>query len=437
MAPRNRYVDALSVLFVLATFSFIWRVRTSFFIPVPEPFEILIFAIGCVLAVGFLRLSLPRIGEFVSGMKRYRFVLAVILVAPLLGLLGSSLAGFDWLEYAREVAKEYVRLLVAVFFFAVAVYAAFLRPRITKPVLVAIAASPLPLWFALIPSWQPFFLHTDRLRGAGNDPNYLAIWIAVGLVASVVFFLWEQGRVRWLWLGNGFVIAPLLLWAASRAAWSATAIVLLVVGVLFLAERFSRERLRLLLTVFLGLMASLVIGFSLFPVPSRAVIATRALSPLVGGEQISRNVSLVAGGAEVVSSDVFTTEKIRLWSEGAKRLAESPLGFGPAYYFWQPVGVVQSMGREHKLDVHNLWLGVGLAGGWLGLGAWIFFVVLLARAAVRMWRSGDPQSIASAASFFALLLAGFFMDIFTLRWFWLVMGLIVAYSFVYEGQKEA
>ncbi len=451
MVPQNKYVGAASVLLVLAVFGFIWRARTSFSIPVPEPFEVLVFLIGCVLAVGFLRSSLPRVKEFTSEMKRYRLVLAVILAAPLLGLLGSSLAGLGWLEYTGEAAKEYARLLVGVFIFLAAAYIAFLRPQIVKPIFAAIAASPLPLWFALILPLQPFFLQAYRLRGLGNDPNYLSAWIATGVVASTILFLWERSRVRWLWFGAAILAAPLLLWAMSRAVWFAAAFALLVAGILFIREELSWDKARLLGTVFFGLMISLAVGYLLLPVPSQSIIATRLISPFLDDEHLSRVIVLATRGGGIAQSDVFAAgidKKVELWSEGGRRFLKSPLGFGPAYYFWYPAGVV-GVGEmdKHKLSVHELYLETGLVGGWLGFGAWLYFIFFLGRGATRLARTLEPQFLALAISFFMLLLSGFFFDMFTLLWLWLIMGLVAAYSILdsrgelypvtYEKQEEA
>ena len=440
MAQRSggpdRCVNAAHALLVIATLSLVWRAwhtGSIYIAPILVP-ELFILSAGFVLAVCAWRSSLPRAGEFAASIIRQYWFLIILLAAPLLGLLGSSLAGLAWGMYSFRVAIDYAFLLFALLFFVIAAYIAFARPRTLKAVFAAIAISSVPFWLALHRSWQPLFLvQGNRLRGAGSDPNQLATWIAVGLIVSIGFFLWERGRVRWWWFAGGVVNAPLLLWTASRAGWFTAAVILLAGGIFFLAERFSRERVRLLGTAFLGIAASLVIGFFLFPIPSRVVIATRAASPFVSDEQLALITRWVAGGTEAVPTfEIPSDNRTRLLQEGTTMLLRSPLGFGPAYYLWNPVAVT---GSEYRLGVHNAWLDIGLTAGWLGLGAWAFFMVVVGRGAVRLARRGEPQFLALAASFFALLLFGFFLGMFTVRWFWLIMGLVAAYSML-DGRGE-
>jgi O-antigen ligase len=432
----NRYVDIAGAVLMVAVFSLTWRVwHTGTFIayiPIPELF---IFSAGLTLAACAVFSSLPRIREFTFAIARQYWFVIVLSVAPLLGLLGSSLAGLEWQGYLRRIAIDYAFLLLALLFFAISAYIVFIRPHTLKSVFAAVAASSLPFWLALYPLTQPLFLvQNNRLRGAASDPNQFAAWIVIGLIASIVFFLWEKGKVRWRWLAVGLAIAPLLLWTASRAAWFAVTATLIIVGIHFLAEKFSWKRVGLLGTAFIGVVVALILGFYLFPVPSRVVIATRAASPFVNEQQLLYIASKVAGASGFIPEfEIPPDNRTLLWQEGLKILFRSPLGFGPAYYLWNPVMVRED---GYKLGAHSAWIDSGLTGGWIGFGAWVLLMITAGRAAVKLSLREEPQLLALAASFFAIVLLSFFLDTLTFRWFWLVIGLIVGFYIAYGEQEK-
>lgn len=438
----EQYMDLASGLLMLAVFALIWRAGTILFLPVYWISKGAVCGALAVLTIGALRSALPRAREFAAAMRRYRFVLA-LLITPFIGLMGSTLNGFGWGAYFPLVRFEYMRILFMFALFFITTYIAFIRPHIIRYIFALIIASCIPLWLSLIPSWKLFSLEVGRLTGTGNDSNFLAAWIAVALVTAIIFFLEERRRVRWVWLAVVFAVAPLLIWTISRAAWLALLLTMTGIFFIFLKERFSPERARLSGIVVLTVATSLICGFFLFPPLSRTVITIRALGPFISHEQLSRIVQWVAPGNNInnekfsaVNNPFGLTSELLimvqnnrgwLWKEGMKRLMRAPLGFGPAYYFWNPIGI-EGLWIKHKLNAHNLWLDVGLAMGWLGLAVWLFFIFLVARNALHMNRAEKPQSFTLAVSFFMLLFLGSFIDMFTQPILWIVMGLIVASS---------
>lgn len=434
----EHYIRVANVLLIATIFSLAWRplhIRGITAIPIPVS-ELLAVAIGFVLAVCAVRASLPYAKELFAILKKRYWFLVILLMAPLLGLLGSSFSGFAWQEYALRAAIDYALLLFALFFFAVTTYLVFIHPRILKSIFITIAVSSIPFWVALHDAFSPFFiaLRDNRLRGAASGPNEFAGWIALGLTISIVFFLWEDKKSRWWWLANACVIAPLFLWTASRAAWLVAASASLVVGILFLKEQFSRKRIILLGIMSLSLLISLVFGFLVMPAQSRVVTATRVASPFVNSKAIPVIAHSVAEGVFIPKIEVPPNNRTQLWIKGASAFLRSPLGFGPTYYLWNPVTVTIS---EDKLGAHDTWIDVGLIGGWIGFAVWVYFMITMGRGALRLAQRREPQLIVLAASFFVLLLLSFFFDMLYVRWLWLAIGMIAAEIILKDREKPS
>ncbi len=415
----------------------IWRAGTLVSVPIYWVSKSAVIAAGCALVAGVLFNALPYARQFLTVAKRYRFV-AALLITPFIGLAWSSLAGFGWGAYFPAVRAEYVKIVFMLFLFSTTAYCAIGSARHVRLFFSLIAASCIPLWLSLDTGTGPFRLDVGRLTGTGNDPNFLAAWIAVALAAAAVFFLWERDASRWIWLAASFLIAPLLLWTACRAAW----LTALVAGIIILFLHFKRgcpgKRAGDAAIFAAVAAASLICGFFLFPPLSRVVIAVRALAPFVSHDRLVRVIRQVAPPDTIRKEDfpkensvfgignelaaMVGNDRGWLWKEGAVRLARTPFGFGQAYYFWNPVGT-EGLWIKHKLNAHDLWIDVGLSMGWLGLAVWLLFVFRGVQDALRAGWNGDPERIAVAISLLALLFIGTFMDMFTQPVLWIVMGL--------------
>ncbi|MDO8582380.1 MAG: O-antigen ligase family protein [bacterium] len=440
----NFMTNIASALLMVGVAFMIWRAGTIAFLPVYWISKIAIPLAACALATGALFSFLPHGREFAAALRPYRFITA-LLITPFIGLAASTLAGFGWGLYLPLIRLEYIRLIFMIALFFITAYVAYVRPNAVRLIFVLIAASCVPLWLSLIPSWKLLVLEVGRLTGTGNDSNFLAVWIAVALIATIIFFLEERRTIRWAWLAGIFILTPLLLWTISRAAWLAIALTVTGILFIFLKERFSSERVRHSGIVLLTIITSCASGFFIFPPASRAVITIRMVGPLVDAEKLSHIIQWDAPGKNIgdeeflsinnrlgltgVLLDMIENNRGWLWKEGLKKIARAPLGFGPAYYFWNPIGI-EGIWTKHKLNAHNLWLDVGLSMGWLGLALWILFIFRIGRDAFALCtnRIRSPESSILAASFFMLIFLGSFMDMFTQPILWIVMGLIVASS---------
>lgn len=440
-------LDLVSCLFILAVFSLVWR-QGNIMIGIPKIFELLILLIiGLVLCRLVFSRNFPSIiKNFYLSLKPYIFLLTTLLILIFIGHLNSIFSYPAWNLYLLNTLVEYARIIFVFLFFFLTIYLVRENPDIKKPILGAVALSPLLLWLALVPAWESLFLDGGRLRGTANDPNYLASWIILGILISSVFFLWEKKRMKWLGLVNLFLIAPLLLWTGSRGAWLSAGLSGIFITFWYLYQNFSWNRGCNILIVGVAVFLSLILSFSILPQKSKMMILYRGVAPFLGAtimDEVINNFNrypliTIAKNINVFqvqfNKDYFDFGQNRqdLLMAGSRLLIHSPLGLGPAYYNWSPVGIID--GR--KQGSHNLWLEVGLSAGWAGLATWLVFLGFVGKNAWFLFKQDDFVDIILAVSLISILILSVFLDIFTLRWLWLLMAMIVAVSFSKKNSKK-
>ncbi len=439
---RKAHVLVMS-LFLAAVFSLVWRQGNFLVLPLPKIFESLIFILILVLAGIWMaspsERSLPD--GFRNALRSRVVPLTALLLGPGIGLLFSAWLGLPWQQFAFPAGIEYLRILFALFLFCLTIYLAARWPGIVRWSMTAIAISPLLLWLALLPRLQGLLLMEWRLRGAGNDPNYLATWIAIAILISLTRFLYTPSRRAW-WLVNAAVITPLVIWTGSRSAWLVLAVATLLLGAKYLFQKSSPFRLNRMVTMALALLFGFIAGFALLPSLSKVMFVHRGLGPFLSDDSIARwtdylmrqGVAGVVGPSSPLLPDVnlqlnrkffgYGQDRQDLWLTAARIALVSPFGYGPAYYEWRPLSMV----GIQKLGSHNLWLETALTGGWLALLA---LFVLVAPLTWKAWalflKSREDVAVALGMAWLALLALSFFLDMLTLRWLWLLLGFIAVY----------
>lgn len=345
--------------------------------------------------------------------------LALLASSFILGLFYSAIFLPEWRIYASEVVLEYFRFVFVVAFFLGATFFLYLCPVWRKRVLATIMISPLVLWLSRIPIWSGLFfgIEDQRLRGPGNDPNYLGGWIALGLILSSAYFLYSRDRKRWLGLPLVATLIPLLLWTASRGAILSAAVASLFLIVFYFRNSFLVHR-KFLDSIW-------VTGFLILGV----LLSWTSASPEIRGAMIDRIVRPFTDSTSSVgmpsneSLDYLASGRDTLFLTGFKKFISHPLGFGLSYHYWQPIMLASD---GHKLGPHNLFLQVGLSGGYLGLVALLGFLVNILRYAKNIRIKDDWESNGLVVCLIALLVNSLFLDTLTLRWLWLVISLIVS-----------
>ena len=425
---------AAAAFFAVAIFLLTWRVGWPW---AALKFSEFFFA----LALGSLGLTLMISAPARARLWRILLVLRVegrwlglLLLAAVIGHAASIFLSLDWQAYAGEIWLEYSRLLLSVLLFFAVIYLCVAFRNLNAYLLGIAAFSPLTLWASLFPAWhRVFFLAVDeRLRGPGSDPNYLGSWLGLGVITAFAVFLWARGGRRWLGLSGMVGLFPLLLWTSSRGAILAVGLGFAATGLKYVLGGFTLRRAGSVATALTALLVGFWLSFAAAPPPVRAAITDRLVVPFVGRQSaivmfLNPGLRAASGSLSGVEAPVFElgADRRKLFFGGGRLLLGHPFGFGPAYYRWQPVAYA---GDGAKLGPHNLFLEAGLTGGYLGLIALLGFLWSIARRLAGFSSGENWVGGALIGCFVALLAVSFSLDTLTLRWLWLIMGLVVARS---------
>ncbi len=405
--------NLVSVLFVAAVFSLVWRAGQILTIHVPKPFETLVICAAALTALTIIVSGIPAAATryFKIFAKRYGWLLGILLLVVIAAYL------MNWAFFgghSSEVNTQLSRIVFSLCLFTFVIYLQLVRPGLEKLSLYAIMVSPIILWLAAVPSLQYLFLDGGRLRGADNDPNYTASWICLAILIGLAMFLFDQRKQRFIGLLSAVVSLPLLIWTSSRTAIGAFTIGLLLLMILYLIQKCNITRIVSLMSVLL-LIAAGISGFLLLPHNSTKTITQRL-------EHVP----------ELITNPT-SDGRLELAKQSVILLAQHPLGFGPAFETWHPV-LITTDGRIQ--GTHNMFMEVALTSGVVGLLIWLIFFSRVIADAIILLRSIDFVSAALAACLVSLLLTSFFLDMFTVRWLWIILAFIVSSRYQREAANQ-
>lgn len=325
--------------------------------------------------------------------------------AALWGLVvaGYGIGAMDalYMERVQPAMMTTIYLVGTFLFFASWIYADPVR-RLTQIFWAYTAAATLAAtlgiagYFELFPGAE-IFTEYGRARGTFNDPNVFGPY----LVAPTLFLGWRLStaqslRALWIAFPFGLLVLALLL-SFSRGAWGNLLLAGLIFFVLTLAT--SKSYLQTMRLIGFGALAVVVMV---------GVVGFALSSPKVA--------ALFEERASLVQSYDTDPEHGRFESQ-ARAFAmalEKPLGLGPSQ--WAMI---------NRLDTHNVYLHVLVAGGFL---SGLSFIALLLVTLVRGWRAigrDSPEQgllIVVYAAFAGHIAEAAIIDIDNWRHFYLIVG---------------
>jgi O-antigen ligase/polysaccharide polymerase Wzy-like membrane protein len=251
-------------------------------------------------------------------------------------------------------------------------------------------------YFHLFGGQSDLFVLYSRARGTFNDPNVLGAFLVLPGLLEFQRLLAGRRIIRSS-LALLLMLTALLL-SFSRGAWGQFAFsAALLMALTFLTSQSSRERLRILLVVALGLVAVVVFVAALLSIPQVAALFTERATL----EQ---------------SYDVGRYGRFGRYLLGADLALENPLGIGPlqfAKYFTE--------------DAHNSFLNAFMSGGWLAGFAYLTLTVVTVAMSSRFLFVRTPwQPIYHAlyAAYVGTVAESAIIDIDHWRHYFLLLGVL-------------
>lgn len=407
--PAARSAPRISPAMRLGEWLLILVLLTSFYVKSeqgqdqPTPYDILM--VGTVGLLFLFGLRLPR------GLGWPAALWGLVVVGYGIGAMNALY--FDKVKPSLMVT---VYLIGTFLFFVSFVYADPAR-RLTQIFWAYTAAASVAAavgvggYFGVLPGADSFLTY-GRATGTFNDPNVFGPF----LVAPILFLGWQLSRaqsLRSLWMAFPFGLLVLgLLLSFSRGAWGN---LLLSGGIFFVmtlaTSRSSRQTFRLV--GFGALIALVMVG----------VVAVALSSPKVS--------ALFTERAALTQSYDTDPQHGRFESQvrAFRMTLEHPLGIGPAQ--WAMI---------NRLDTHNVYLHVLVAGGFLSGFAFVAFLLLTI---VRGWRALSIESpaqgmlIVAYAAFIGHIAEAVIIDIDNWRHFYLLLGMVWGAVLAVERRSTA
>lgn len=368
----------------------------------PVPYDLLLIgAMGLYFLFG---LKLPR--GIVWPASMWGFVLAGYGIGGMTAIYVEKLQGF------MEAAAY---LVCAMIFFAAYVYEAperRLRLIFNAYTAGALVAASLGIggYFGVLPGSESF-LDFGRAIGTFNDPNVFGPYlIAPTIYLCLRLSTGESARAFLLLPIIGILVLGILL-SFSRGAWGSFLLSSGIFVWLTLAtSRSAQQSFRLV--VFSAMMGLLVVG----------IVGVALSTPKV--QRLFTERAALVQDYDVGQEGRFESQK-----RAIEMVLSRPLGIGPSQW-----GII------NKLDTHNVYLSILVAGGFLSGLSFLGFVFMTLR---RSWGAtfvdapGREYLIVVYACLFGHMAEAFIIDVDNWRHLFLLFGMAWGMILATERQRAA
>ena len=448
-----------SVLFLFSVALLVWRRNhyTDFgvYAPTIKPSDLLfplalLFAFLAILLSKKLRDETKNNTLLISWMKYLSLFLALLFTGSLWSFLflGQAPTAIDLFQYGR--------IVLVMGFFLLTIFFGFRNPGYLKI---------LSLSFLFALSMAPIiFLPEDIVAGnylITSPASYTLIAFQPGTVGSylvfpiaIFFSLFLSGRwyKKLIYLSGTILLTALVLWTNSRAAWLSTFVAFLVATAIYI---YWRKDKRAILIYGLSIFFVFLSAFFILPGLARNTVLAEIFpyprADLHLKKDVLEKIAAARDGSSLdriwwlslrlptqyyfeireprINFD-FYASRGQIWLEHLREAFFYPMGLGPSYStVLQDVKTDRFAGtRSFSIGAgaHNTWLQILLSAGIGGVVLSVFAIRKMAKDILVLIRSDYAvTSLWVASGFVGILVDSFFFDSLELRWFWVILGIIV------------
>lgn len=362
--------------------------------------------------------SLGMFGIFALSLGIGALWRVVVLGLPLtpkdLHTSGRILLGFTALFLTLAFSFRNERFAKWIFF-------AFLANIVLIPFLFMPIAS-IVTWLLVVSTVSYTFL------GFQNSTIVLGFSIMVTLTLFFSLYMFQKNRgLKALFFITCFLLAGVLFWTGSRAAWFAA--VASLVGIVLMTSWGNMKKMAV---GFAEIVALFVVGFAILPPIIRNTAIVRVFPRLDIPTRADSFAFFQLPTHEFIRTDQFIfdvgfqVDRGAVWKIYAENFLQNPFGVGPAYASIFGVKNFSAQG----VNAHDLWLQVAVSGGIGALTLLIILFLMLGRELVALVRKRRDQfTVGLFGAFCGVLVAVTFIDSLELRWLWALVGLMVIWAY--------
>lgn len=386
-----------------------------------------------------------NIGRLAS---RYLLVPALFIISlSLVALSSSNLTLSFWGSYARQEGLVnyffYIAWLVLMIFNILSLNNCFFKKEepvnlkaridrnIKRLIITILASSGLVSLYGILQFWgidfltwpEPPFI-TKRTFSSFGQPNFLASWLL--LTTPLSFYLVIKNKGLWQKFLPALILAlqlVCLLFTASRAAWVALFLSIAIFVLTYLWQKLKLSKGR---KIIFSILALLVLFL--------AALGVNNLSD----NRLSGMFKFQSGSVAI---------RLRFWQISLPAIFEHPvLGHGIENYSqvflqaYQPHWGADGNVNAYTDRAHNLLLDILLAGGLLGLIAWLILFYFLWRLVKNNIKIGDNvllnKSLAFALLSYLLSLLFGFSFVSGNVYFFLFLAVLIVLNISYNQTES-
>ncbi len=211
--------------------------------------------------------------------------------------------------------------------------------------------------------YKHFWLHQDRVDSFSGDKMVFGGMLMIALLLNLMFL--KQEPKKWIPWIFALLIATCLVFTQTRGAWIG-----FIVGFAILAWRLDRRWL------YIGAFSAIALFFALpHPIQDRI-------------KSIGEIWFVFDSQGKITNA---SSERFLMWQTGLAILKDHPWGIGQGnisdLYLKYKSGVTYDPTVPH---LHNNFMQILVQNGWIGLGAYLFWIFSYYRTAFR-FKSGNQE----------------------------------------------
>lgn len=381
---------------------------------IPKPFEILLLlsVIFTIIYIFKERVSLQTIIDTIG--RRVAWALIIFITSTAIGW--GITVFIRGIPLNFEILLDFLRMIISLTVFTLIIFYIKKDNELIKRLYFALLTPLIYGFIFLLPKNLLVSLNLvpqdNRFLGLTNNPSVTAKLLMVPFMFLYAMMALSKKVSYWILYTIGLsVLAGLIFWTGSRQV-----LIALPIGIIFIlfivGAKEKKKRLKTTLMMILATIIIMIGGLNLVPERERLV---------------PQSTNTIESNLKKIRPDQLKQEaRLTIYSFFVKQILWNPLGVGPAYYSHTFATIDDS---KEKYNTHNIFLGVAMNGGWIGLVAFIYILWLAFENLKKSILINENYiNIGIAAVLITLLTASMFDDTIRLYWLWTLLSMTIAYK---------
>jgi hypothetical protein len=278
-----------------------------------------------------------------------------------------------------------------------------------------------------------------RFFGLIGDANYYPTFMMLPIMLIFYFLVKEYyAKQRGLVLAFLYLLFSLTVglswWSGSRSGWLGV-IAEVVLFIILAARQHTKKKILFIFGWLLVFISAVAVSYILLPHNAKSDIRARLGYITTPEQQIAVDTSsdtlqpIISNGDNsiktipLIDAISYSQDRIHIWKQSIHYFVHDPLGYGLVYY-----NIVNIVSGTDHVTAHSLIFESLLIGG---LPLCLILLWLFTNITHGFFtRKNDTMDVETAtfAALVGFLICSLFLSALLLRWFWVLMALLIAWQ---------